>query len=769
MSIFRGIRSSLGALLVLASCQALAQPYAYVPNYGGTDVSVVDGATHTVVATVEVGVNPLGVAPTPDGRLVFITNSNDRSVSVIDTGTAVVVETLSFGVDPQGVVVSPDSSRAYITLENGELMVVDTTTLSVEDSAVVGSSLYQPAISPDGSTLFISSYYQDSVFVVDASSLTVLATLAGINDPRMVLVSNDGAWVYVASDFAGVVVIDAASHTVSRTISGIGQIVGLALSGDGSRLYATDFVGQRLQVIDAAAGTVETSVAIGGQPWGVDITPDGSELFVANRNTNAIDVISTASNSVTTSTPVGTLPLAMGRMFVAVGPAAPGVVIGSGAPKSYAEEIAASPAAPVALVNGGALNLSANLGYSFSVGEVRYARFECDGGLRFGADATASYVGAGDAGLGSINGLGGNAIYFSVTANDNAVVAADRLVIDGGRSITSTNDVTCTYSLYDFPSQAQAGGAAGRVATVSGPYLSFVPSYLLRVRQRGRLVADVESADPSYSEFVSAAPTHDVQLGSLGILDYGTVAELTGEPQPMAPSGLPTTLSDLMHADTALVFAGDFSAADDVYLSGTPDCWDRTLAADDLSALEAVFTLGDRSVDYHTLCFVTGGVAIPVSEYTVALDAVSADPALWNVTGRGPLDLGVITRNGTELQAPLAQVPGNYLSRMVLTNTGSQDRPYEIAVLGETGNVISTANLTGTVPAGGTQVVDLTTVLTGFTAAPRATLNVTIAGPNGQIQGLYQIVNPDSGTISNHVMVRPEVGEEEEEPLPDDV
>ena len=38
---------------------------------------------------------------------------------------------------------------------------------------------------------------------------------------------------------------------------------------------------------------------------------------------------------------------------------------------------------------------------------------------------------------------------------------------------------------------------------------------------------------------------------------------------------------------------------------------------------------------------------------------------------------------------------------------------------------------------------------------PRATLNVTIAAPNRTIQGLYQIVNPDSGSISNHVMVRP--------------
>jgi hypothetical protein len=149
------------------------------------------------------------------------------------------------------------------------------------------------------------------------------------------------------------------------------------------------------------------------------------------------------------------------------------------------------------------------------------------------------------------------------------------------------------------------------------------------------------------------------------------------------------------------------------------------------------------------------GDPIRASDYTVSLAPVSATPAVYAVTPRGPLALGAITRNGAELQAPLAQVPSGYLSRMVLTNTGSQAREYVIEVLGETGNVISTANLTGSVAAGKTLVVDLNSVLTGFTAAPRATLNVTVSGPNKQIQGLYQIVNPNSGTLSNHVMVRP--------------
>ena len=121
------------------------------------------------------------------------------------------------------------------------------------------------------------------------------------------------------------------------------------------------------------------------------------------------------------------------------------------------------------------------------------------------------------------------------------------------------------------------------------------------------------------------------------------------------------------------------------------------------------------------------------------------------------MKVGNIVRNGTQLQAPLAQVPGGWISRLVLTNTGNADRAYRIKVLSETGNVVGTDNLTGTVPANGTRVIeDLGKVLTGFSGPNRrATLVVAVSGPNGQIQGLYQIVNPDQGSISNHVLVRP--------------
>ena len=97
-------------------------------------------------------------------------------------------------------------------------------------------------------------------------------------------------------------------------------------------------------------------------------------------------------------------------------------------------------------------------------------------------------------------------------------------------------------------------------------------------------------------------------------------------------------------------------------------------------------------------------------------------------------------------------------ARLALHHADRARSAAQRAERGETGNVISTANLTGSVPAAGTLVVDLNSVLTGFTASPRATLNVTVSGPNKQIQGLYQIVNPNSGKTESTVLFR-NVGE----------
>src|SRR5574337_284691 len=104
----------LGLLLVGS---AGAAPYAYITNQGSNNVSVIDTATNTVTATVNVGDNPRGVAVNPAGTKVYVTNYGSNNVSVIDTATNTVTATVNImvynpnTVDPSGVAVNPVGTR----------------------------------------------------------------------------------------------------------------------------------------------------------------------------------------------------------------------------------------------------------------------------------------------------------------------------------------------------------------------------------------------------------------------------------------------------------------------------------------------------------------------------------------------------------------------------------------------------------------------------------------------------------------------------------
>ncbi|MFH1599074.1 MAG: hypothetical protein ABIH12_02255, partial [Pseudomonadota bacterium] len=534
---------------------------------------------------------------------------------------------------------------------NGGFYTVDPTT--AVPTLIPGTAAYQNNALGNGPTAneVDAHYYGSNARLVD------LTTGAQSARPAP---SNPNVNGYT-TDVAGGVGYVADNGVFGSIDLATGVVTLLAGPGDDMEALAVDVAAGVVYGVGNASvlrayniGTNTWSTIGGALPEGMDeaglaFDPGTNTLYLLNYTGNLFTIdpgtgVATLVGNVGFVDSVGLTWTGMG-----VAPIAQGVQLDAvpGAPVVYAEEIIASPGSTVTLLNpAGDLNLSANLGYSFSIGEVRYARFECDNGLEFDAGSTAVYDGAGSAGLGAINGLGNSAMHFSITANDNNVTASDRLVITGDRQITGTNNVNCTYSLYDFPSQAAAGGPNGRVYSVSGPYIRFAPSYALEVDAEGNPIANVESTDPAYSEFTNAAPTFDVTLGRIGAFTYGEVQDVTGAVQPLTPAGPAITLADLMDADTALIFAGDFSAASDVFFSPNADCSVNIQSADDFSGIEAVFTIGSNATLAHQLCFATDGVAIPVSEYTVALDAVPAAPTVYAVTDLGPLDLGVITRNG---------------------------------------------------------------------------------------------------------------------------
>jgi len=87
-----------------------------------------------VTSTIPIAGGPavFGVAVSPDGSKVYVTNDDASTVSVIDTATNTVTTIpLGSGAGPDGVAVTPDGSKVYVANEGlNTVSVIDTATNS---------------------------------------------------------------------------------------------------------------------------------------------------------------------------------------------------------------------------------------------------------------------------------------------------------------------------------------------------------------------------------------------------------------------------------------------------------------------------------------------------------------------------------------------------------------------------------------------------------------------------------------------------------------
>ncbi len=157
----------VSAALILMQVSIIdAAPFAYITcsDFGGT-VSVIDTATNNVIAIVPVGINPCGVAVTPDGTKVYVVNSgnysvydnysvHDNTVSVIDTATNNVTTNVTVGDGLLGIAVTPDGKSAYVTnsgyygVPGNTVSVINTSTNTVTATVSEGDRPYGVAVTP---------------------------------------------------------------------------------------------------------------------------------------------------------------------------------------------------------------------------------------------------------------------------------------------------------------------------------------------------------------------------------------------------------------------------------------------------------------------------------------------------------------------------------------------------------------------------------------------------------------------------------------------
>jgi YVTN family beta-propeller protein len=87
-------------------------------NYGNS-LQVWDAASFKPIKEVVVGKGAYNVEPSPDGKLVIVTNKKDQSVSLIDAGTLTELARVPTSKKiVHGIAYSPDSRLAYVSCES---------------------------------------------------------------------------------------------------------------------------------------------------------------------------------------------------------------------------------------------------------------------------------------------------------------------------------------------------------------------------------------------------------------------------------------------------------------------------------------------------------------------------------------------------------------------------------------------------------------------------------------------------------------------------
>lgn len=112
----------------------------YVANRYGRSVSVVRKGEATVSATLEAGVEPVGLAISSDNKTLFVVNSTSRTN--LETGTVMAFDVATMqlkweravGPEPRGITLLANG-RAMVTLfKSGDVVTLDLTTGTVEET-----------------------------------------------------------------------------------------------------------------------------------------------------------------------------------------------------------------------------------------------------------------------------------------------------------------------------------------------------------------------------------------------------------------------------------------------------------------------------------------------------------------------------------------------------------------------------------------------------------------------------------------------------------
>jgi YVTN family beta-propeller protein len=270
---------------------------------------------------------PTELAPSPDGRTLYVAQEDAKSIAVVDLTTSKVARTIPCPDAPRGLAILDGGMTLAVaggTLP-GRLDLIDAATGRVVRTVALGHSPRSPVAGSDG-LLYVLEPFDGTIAEIDATAGAVRRRFPALREPVDAAMAPDGHTLVVANLLpagpadrgavaAALTRVDARTGAVSHIPlpSGSTAVRGVAVTPDGKFALAVHLLGRfglpttqldrgwmttnALSVVDLAADRLAGTVLLdeidrgAANPWAVAVSADGARVVVTHAGTHELSVI----------------------------------------------------------------------------------------------------------------------------------------------------------------------------------------------------------------------------------------------------------------------------------------------------------------------------------------------------------------------------------------------------------------------------------------------------------------------------------------------
>lgn len=298
-------------------------------NAAGDNIHIIDPATNRIVGTIGDIEVPHGVALSPDGTRVYISDESLSALDVVDAATLKVTKRIPLSGRPNNLDVTSNGRKVYIAIREspGAVDVVDTVSMTKVKSVAVKGAIHNVYVTADGKYAVAGSIDASTISVIDTTTDNVAWALtldAGIR-PMAFTRNADGSTkeiIVQLSNFHGFAVVDFATRKEVRRITmpdpkgqeretqGLqgSPSHGLAITPDGKMLWSTSKYYDYVAAYSLPDFKLLKVVHVGLHPEWLTIPPDGKSLYIAVAGTDSTVVVDNKTMKVVATIPVGSVP-----------------------------------------------------------------------------------------------------------------------------------------------------------------------------------------------------------------------------------------------------------------------------------------------------------------------------------------------------------------------------------------------------------------------------------------------------------------------------